>query len=303
MSWNKENTVFIQASRGFLYEGSISEGFQTFHPYKDNNLFTRVLREICFRVPVLPKQIWYTDKFVGKDINYIVVWDTLITKEYLNWLKEKFPEAKIIYKYTNMVGKANHLHPEEVPDGIELWTYDAYDSKKYKLHLQHSLVYFPSFLKPLKEPQYDLFFIGKDKGRGDKLIEFEKKLNSMGIKTKFIITADRATSKKKDYYQKEISYSHIIDYLTESKAVLNITMENQQGLTVRDMESAFLGIKLITTNKHIKNSILYCKENVFILGEDKLEELSAFINIPMKPVSRELLSHYTLDNLVEEMTK
>lgn len=304
MSCSKENTVLIQATTGFAYEGSKAEGYQVYHPYKGKGLLLRVLREICFRIRFLPKAIWYNKEFIDLDIQYFIVWDVLITKHYLQWLRKKYPSAQINYKYANMVGKAKNLVPEEIPKDIRVWTYDKYDSEKYGIHLYKSNIYFPSNVKPLKAPQYDVFFIGKDKGRGDWLVELEKKLQSFGLRTKFIITADGVLSKRKPYYQNAIPYSEITKYLSESKAVLNVVMENQQGITVRDMESVFFGIKLITTNKHITEWEMYDPNNVFVIHDEQdLSKLVEFLNKPVHKIDPQLLSNHTMAGLIEEITR
>lgn len=303
MSWKKENTVFIQATTGFVYEGSVKEGYRAYHPYRGTGKFLRILRECCFRVPFLPKRIWYNKKFLGSDIQYFVIWDPLITVDYLNWLHNCYPNAQINFKYANMVGKAKHLTPGQIPEFVRVWTYDKYDSDKYGLRLYTSHMYFLSNVKSLKEPQYDVFFIGKDKGRGDWLVELEKKIQRLGLRTKFIITPDGMLSEKKSYYQEAISYSEVTDYLSESKAVLNVVMENQHGITVRDTEALFFGIKLITTNEHIKEWEMYDPNNVFVIGKDmNVSFLKEFLELPVHKANRELLNRHTMGGMLDEIT-
>lgn len=164
-------------------------------------------------------------------------------------------------------------------------------------------MYFPSNVKPLKEPKYDVFFVGKDKGRGEWLVELENKMRDLGIKTKFIITADGLFSKRKPFYQEPISYSEVTDYLAESRAVLNVVMENQHGITVRDTEALFFGIKLITTNKHIKDWDMYDTNNVYVLGDDMdLSAFKEFLNLPVHKADQSLLNRHTMSGMLDEIT-
>jgi len=301
--WNKNNTIFIMASTGFLYEGSLGEGFKVYHPYIGKSFFARILREIFYRCSFLPKRIWYNKKILKEQPRYIVVWDPLITVDFLMWLLEVFPSAQINFRYGNMVGKANHLIPNKIPKGIRIWTYDNYDSKKYGIYLSRSHMYFKTFIKSKQNLEYDVFFIGKDKGRGEYLLDLEKDMKSLGLVTKFIITADGKLSKKKYYYQREIPYSRVVEYCTKSRAILNVVMEDQQGVTLRDLEAIFFNTKLITTNKYIVNSEFYNPRNVFIIGEQDIKKLPEFLSTDQIPIDISLLKKYSIAGMLDEITR
>jgi len=303
MNWTKKNTVLIQATTGVTYQGCKKEGFQAFHPYKQGGTLLRIVREICFRIPFLPKTCWYNKEFLNIEAKYFLIWDPLITRHYIEWIHKKYPDAQINFKYANMVGNARHLLPAQIPKYVRVWTYDSYDSEKYGINLYKSHMYFPSDVKPLKEPVCDIFFVGRDKGRGDWLVELEKKLNQIGIITNFIITANGKFSERKPYYKEEIDYSAVTDCLSESRAVLNVVMENQRGITVRDAEALFFGIKLITTNKYIKDWELYDPNNIFVLdNETDLQTLKEFLNKPVHKTDKILLDKHTVAGMIDEIT-
>ena len=299
--WNKDNTVLVSSNTGFLFSGCHKDGYTIVHPYKGKTIFDRILREISFKFKILSK-FWYNKKILSHKPKYILVWDTLITVDYLKWLQRNNPNAQINFIYYNMVGKAKHLFPSQIPDGIRVWTYDIYDSERYNINLFHSYMYFDCYKIPHKNDDYDVFFVGRDKGRGEFLLDLEQKLNDLGLKTKFIITADGRLSKKKDYYSKPIPYEEVVDYVSRSKAVLNIVMENQHGVTLRDIESIFIKTKLITTNKHIVDADLYDENNVFILDENNLSKIVDFLNRPYKEINREILEKHTIAGMIEEIT-
>lgn len=294
----KQNVIFITARRGYITEGLCVDGFDVIHPYKDKTLVGRIIREICFRIGI-PERVWYTK--INNDIENIIVQDPLITRKYLEWLKKIQPKSKIHFMYGNMVGNAKHIMPNCIPEGIAKWTYDMNDSKKYDILLHSSGGYSTSYIGNKKPALYDVFYVGADKGRGEYICELEKKMNMLGLKTKFIITADGKLSRKKSYYSKPIPYSKVIEYNNSSKSILNIVMPNQIGATMRDFESIFNSIKLITTNQRIKDYDFYREENVFILGERNLSELLDFLNLPFQPIDEKILKKYTIPTLVDEI--
>lgn len=291
------------AQTGFLYEGCQFEGYQVCHPYKQVNLFTRLLREFVFRFVPFLGSIFYNKEVFKGDYAYILVWDPLITRRFLDKLHSTYPKAQINFIYWNMVGKCSHLFPAQIPSYIRKWTYDGYDSEKYDLMLYSTYPYYQKYIRPHVSNDYDVLFVGRDKGRGDYLLRLEKQMNKLGLKTKFIITKSGRLSKNESYYQKELTYDEICELVSKSRAVLNVIMENQQGITVRDLEYVYQGVKLITTNSSIRNTSIYRDNNVFILNESNINDLAAFLDSPRESLPESVLNHHTLQAFISEITK
>lgn len=300
--WNKDNSIFIMAPTGFARRSIEEKGLRVFSPYYGDKLPLRIFREVCFRLPFLPKTIWYCKDILINNFMYINIIEINITVHYLNWIKKKFPNSQLNLIYDNMVGKARNIVPNKVPNKYRIWTYDDYDSRKYNMRLQKHYWIREMIYRSKRRPEYDVFFIGRDKGRGEELLELEKVLHKMHLKTKFIITKDGKIAKKKSYYQKAISYEEVLEYDTKSRAILNITMENQEGITMRDLEAVAIGIKLITTNKNIVNKDLYNRNNVFILGVDNLQNLPEFLNENYVDVIHDIGRNHTFAAMMDELT-
>lgn len=302
MKADPNNTLLITAGRGYYYYGVKGEGYQIENSYKpEHNFLDRIIREIFFRIPFLPKIMWYNPELKRYNPEYVIVSDTIITKHFLKWISKLYPNAQLNFVYGNMVGRAAHLLPRQVPSCYKVWTYDNYDSIKYEMPLFKASPYLKCYIRPSKEKIYDVLYVGSDKGRGDRLIEFEKKLNELGLITKFIIVKDSRISKEKPYYQKPISYTELVELISISKSVLNIALENQQGITVRDLESLFHGVKLITTNEHIKKSDIYTPNNVFVLNGYNYREIPKFLGLPLDNMDSVKPNH-TFDKYVDEIT-
>ena len=301
MSWSTDNTVFVMVPWGYNSKPYEEKGFRVFSPYTDKSIVTRLIRELWFRLPGLPNRYWYNTCIIKNRPQYILINDPLITVDFLEWLHKELPSTQINLTYGNMVGKAKNLNPKEVPDYVRMWTYDDYDSRKYNIQLYPYCVSNGSINK--KEPEYDVFFVGRDKGRGEWLLDFEKQLKAMGLKTKFIITKSRRVSKNKAYYQKEISYEEVLDYDSKSRAILNIVMENQEGVTMRDLEATSLNIKLITNNKNIVKKDIYNPKNVFVLGIDDLNSIVDFIRSNPDPIPEELFKKHSFEGRMDVITR
>lgn len=298
---NKDDVCFIIDRRYFLLNEIRSQGYKTCSPYIDKTIIGRIFREIWFRVLKFPETVWYNKEVLNRGCKYFFVYDTLITRKYLEWLRKSFPEAMIIFQYNNLVGTARHILPNDIPEGIYPITYDEDDSKKYGIRLNKNGAYIYSAKNVKKDIKYDVIFVGRDKGRAEYLLHLQSEMNRMGLVTKFLIMPNGRFYIPKKYYSKPIPYKEIAKLLSQSKAVLNIGLPGLKGATVRDYESIFYQVKLITNNSNIKTYDFYKPENVFILGERNLSELSDFLRTPYIPVSQDILRRYTLDFMIENV--
>jgi len=78
------------------------------------------------------------------------------------------------------------------------------------------------------------------------------------------------------------SLSEIIQQYTISKAVLDIEMTNQIGLTLRTLETLGAGRKLLTTNLNVKDSEVFDKNFIQIIDREKPRINVDFLNSPIK---------------------
>ena len=71
------------------------------------------------------------------------------------------------------------------------------------------------------------------------------------------------------YSRKRISHQEIPKIYNESKVLLDLVRENQDGLSFRIFEAMALKKKIITNNKTIVDYDFYNPNNILILKEDK----------------------------------
>ncbi len=292
--------VIIMAPNKYIQNGYKFYGFKVFTPYRGSSFFWRAARELWFRMH-LPEKIWYSKRPLKIGAGKIMVRDPKITEKYLIWLKSKLPDANIIFTYQNMVGKADHITPQRIPQGISVWTYDGRDARKYGINWKPA-GYFEMYCKEeAVEKDYDVVFVGKDKGRAEFLLDLEQQLQKLGLKTKFIIVKDSFFSKNKPFYSKPIPYEELVSLTMRSRAILNVIMENQEGATMRDYESIFFKVKLLTTNTHCHKFEFYHPNNTFVLGEQPIEELIEFLEKPFVPMSQDILDRCSEGKVLQKI--
>ena len=303
--FEKQKVCFIGAEMkgDYCAEGIRQLGYRFITPYKDYNLLLRCMREAWFRLKLPGRSRWYNPKCAIEQAELFVVRDSLMSAEYLQWLRKKHPQARIVLEYENMVAKT--MNPDTVTDtSIEKYTYDAGDAKQYGMKMRKQVEgYYDSWVcHKTVPPVYDIVYVGRDKGRAQQLFVFENKLKELGQKTYFHICPDRRFLRwKKSYYKPLLNYRQYLALMGKTKAILNIVQSGAKSITMREIEGAFHTVKCITDNPYIKNFWLYHPSRYFVLGVDPLESLPAFMDMPFVPITEEERDKLRFDRAVESL--
>ena len=80
-------------------------------------------------------------------------------------------------------------------------------------------------------------------------------------------------------------------------------MENQQGATMRDIESHFNQIKLVTTIPAIAETSIYDKVNTFFLTKDNWQELVTFLRTEYIKTGEVSWEHHRTEDMIAELTE
>lgn len=286
----------------YVYDALKKYGFEIYIPYKQKNLFMRILRELWFKLHLPKRSIWFNPQILESNANVFIVFDPLVVPELLEWIKKRHSGARVILNYENRADST--ISPSSVSNGIEKWSYDKGDCEKYGMRFVKPSYYdiysFDSCNN--QEKEIDILYLGRDKGRLNQILNYQKLFEKQGLSTYFHICADRSYMiLKKRIYKPVIRYGEYLELLKKSKAILNIARLDQDAVTQRELEVVFLNVKCITTNKSILCSELYDKSRYFVVGEDDIESLNEFLKTPFKPVSEEVLHSFSCCSRIKEM--
>lgn len=299
---DKCKICFIRAKQkdDYVFDGIKKSGYKIVIPYKDYNLFLRICREIWFRLKLPKRELWINPETKRLKEEIIIIKDPLIVPEFVRMLRKVYPDKRIYFDYDNRV--CNSIEPDEIREyADEVWHYDEDDCRQYNLRLKGHAYLDVYQVEPDQEPLYDVFYVGRDKGRLNKMDEVKEKLNAAGLKTYFHICATREfltwTNKK---YKHFLPYSGYLELLKKSRAILNIVPEGQTSITQREMEAVFDGVKCITNNVGIMTFELYDSTRFFVLNNN-YEQIQNFLNMPFRPVLASELAEYRFDSLIRNM--
>ena len=210
--------------------------------------YIRDLQVICKALPAVKKKS-------------IFLWNPLKTHDGKDWKVKR--NLDILGKIFNNIS-----------------TFDPSDANKYSIDLVAQ-----PFFKIDKfdiNKIIDLYFIGSDKGRLNQLIAIKNKAEQEGLICHFHITPSKrieySEEEKKHLSFTEISYEENLIIASKAKCLVEIVQENQTGPTMRTMEAAFLGCKLLTNRSSAANDIFYHPSNTYIINGANQIELKSFID-------------------------
>lgn len=273
-----------------------NRGYSCCLMYKGQQSF--IIRSIrrfwnAFNLPF--ESIWY-DKSVLHGTDKIVVFEPLCTAQYMKWLRKNKPNADIVFWYWNIA--KNTVPPDKIKDEWgRKYSFSRLDCINYKMRF-NPLPYFHEISVECPNIEYDIIFVGKDKGRLSALLDLKNQFNAMGLKTKFIISPTHSYSKHFEY-SKAISYIDSVKLGSQSKAILDYIEINNSGQSLRVIEALFQKKKIITNSVLITDYDFYCPENIFILGKDDINRLKEFLNSPYKEIKKEIVDSYDFDKIIE----
>ena len=245
--------------------------------------FLRVLRKFHLSSFLPFKKIWFAEwvKYI-QQFQIIILGDAGNTFNVVRYIKKRNPNKRVIVWYRNSVYSS--VNPNGIDrEKCELWTFDKKDSLLYEMNYNPQF-YIPSSIYIERETEYDAFFIGKDKGRLDALLNLEHELKKRGLKTKFCIV---------NYNSEYMTYNLVLENISKSKVLIDIQASWQEGITLRPLEALFYKKKLITNNKNIYEYNFYNKNNVFILGKDSIDNIENFIKSPYIDIDQKIIDGYT----------
>ena len=262
-------------------------------------MFSRIFRRIWFAARIPFESIWFNPNLKSISAKSIIVYDTQITVPFLCWLRENNPGSKIVFLYNNII-RTTLIAPDAIPTYVcdKVVTFDSGDAEKYNIDYEvGGYMAEPYNNGKNSRIDFDILFVGRDKGRLTALLELQKRFNDMGVTTYFHIVGDRSYFNKKGYpYRKLISHKEVLYLLSRAKVMLVLLQEGQTGIDIRVYDALFNKKKIITNNTSIKNFDFYRKENIFILGENVWDEMPAFLRSPYFNIEESILERYAMEN-------
>jgi hypothetical protein len=208
----------------------------------------------------------------------------------LKYLRNSQGNSGFISYHWDPVSQYNYLDTIQYFDRV--YSFDKIDCQK------HGFKYLPLFASDIynnieqKEHDIDIYTIGSvvNPQRYTLVQQFKGYCISNDINFYFHLKVTLISYLKillKGIIPKDVSFGALKaevmrDIVTRSRAVLDVPNHQQSGLTMRVIENICIGKKLVTTNVHIVDEPFYDKNQIFLLGEDNMDDLKSFIRSEYK---------------------
>lgn len=199
------------------------------------------------------------------------------------------------------------------------YSFDRDDCKQDVYGLRYRPLFFLndySKIESSKNYEFDLLFIGTIHSDRYKILSLLKKCASdsglsifyyMFFSSSFFLFLKYLTDRSfrqetlSSFKTKPLKKSEVLEYVSKSKAIIDIQHPNQLGLTMRTIEVLGARRKLITTNNDIVNYDFYHPQNILVIDRyhPKIEE--SFFSAEMIPVEEPIYSKYSIDGWIAEV--
>ena len=223
------------------------------------------------------------------DKDTIIVFDGGARRNLLKWISRFYVQKRLIFYYWNPVSLS--FNPRDIPKEFEKWSYSPNDCEKFDLKY-NSTFFFPEYAALVKNPpiERDVFFIGINKNRLEKVKQYESQFAKLGLSTEFRIVENK---------KNRLTYAEVLEKDARSRCIFDYYTNPQAGLSLRAMEALFLEKKLITNNESILDYDFFNSDNIFVLGQRKISELNDFVRSPYSNISEEIKQRYSFDSWLD----
>jgi len=265
--------------------------------------FFRVCRKFKLYSIFLAKLFWKIDFKLLSNAAMIIVSDDAIEYYFCGFIQRYFSNKKLVLFYCNKINSTKEREIIYFKPFWDIFSFDINDCRKYQLKYNKiTIPIFNNFFNLIKpEILQDVFFVGKNKGRADRIMDVKNEFDKLGITYKIICTgADKYSNQ--GIQTKRIPYSEALIEDMNSRAILDINYNDMYGQTLRETEALFFKKKLITDNSLVRERDYYNPSNVYIIDYSKpdfLEGIKDFLEKPYVPIDENTLKSYSVESWVQ----
>lgn len=238
------------------------------------------------------KSIW--DKFLFNRFlknyipDYIIFTISWNSDHLLQYFREKCKGSKIIFRFSdtiaNGLGANFWFEIENIRrqyDGVLVYNQEDADKFGFTYHSVGYSVINKELLKPCKN--YDVVFIGAEKGRMEKIREAYNIFVSAGLSCFFYVTLVKQEDRKDDgiiYADKGMSFLDYLSYEIAAKCLFELVQDGSSGRTFRMMEAIMYNKLLVTNCTEIFNTTFYNPKYVQMFNNVSEIDASFVVNCP-----------------------
>ncbi|WPO82404.1 hypothetical protein SD427_16810 [Chryseobacterium sp. JJR-5R] len=197
----------------------------------------------------------------------------------------------------------------------KIFSFDSIDTQRYGFEKLTNYIYLPHISCNIQNPETDLFYITSyDQKRVAFIKLLTKRLLELQLRFQIMVIGKKSWKHQfKNLFMaipenlhivfsaKKVSHKKLPEYYKNSRVLLDLTRENQYGLSFRIFEAMAMEKKIITDNKMIRNYDFYSPNNILVLNETCSNLSLSFFESPYEKIPEDVYLKYTLENWTDRV--
>lgn len=237
----------------------------------DINIFLKIIRHLHkISNAKFFFETWFLNKLkLHREIKNIIIFDSSLWLYISSDLKKWFPHVNMVYYYWNPIKDPTEIKTLKKLN-YKISTFDKKDSLKYSISYCHQFYWPSKEIKNNLKPNIDFVFVGQTKNRLRTIENLILLIKREKLKFKFHVKTTNSAHKSQHLKLKNkfLEYDEYKVLINQSKCIVDITQENQNGLTLRPLEAIYFRKKLLTTNTSIESFNFFDSSYIYILDKD-----------------------------------
>ena len=255
------------------------------------------------------KSIWNTHCYISeyasnKPICFIFFAKYATNRQYLHYLKNRYPNCKLVLEFWDLVSKNKKWFPklsiENIKQDFDLvLSFNKYDCKKYGFTYFNGETHSKQDLKQ-EHIESDVVFIGRGKGRENKLIKIYDMIKKAGYKPFFYVVNNDYKKYRHDdmiFTNKLMPYMELLQHEVNSRCILELVQDGQYGFSSRAKEAFVYNKKLITDSLIVKDQRFYPSKDICFI--EKPEDIDLRILEDNSEVNYGYNDDYSCEKVIE----
>jgi hypothetical protein len=232
----------------------------------------------------------------------------------VNILRNEYQKAVIILYLWDILGTTNLKHIIHCFD--KALSFDAEDANNNKFLGFRPTFFVPDYNELLKKdnPAFDIVFIGtlhSDRYQIIRVLKAYCDYNHLSyyfylyVPSFLVFIRNKLLkfqyARLREVHLQPMSLSTTLDFICNSKCILDINYPGQKSLSMRAFEAMASKTKYITTNPEIKKYDFYNPNNVLVIDEKNINIPFEFIHSPFEEISLDIIYKYSVRQFVDDI--
>ena len=195
---------------------------------------------------------------------------------------------------------------DRIPLFDKFFVFDKRDFIKYKHRFDNLYItnnFYCNYEPEATEKKSDVYYLGAI--QNNRINELRHIISFIDV-NKYILNISILSKRNESdsvikFITAPLSYDQNLENVKNTKVLIDLKVSEHDGLSFRFFECLKYEIKIITTNKTVRNYDFYNPNNIFIIDIDDNKDLSNFIESDYETVNNKTYNSYSFKNWISKL--